>query len=146
MDGGLLSGKFMNMAKDVTSNLSGQAQGLLAKAAAGVKTFLPSSKQLYATKVVSAICEDRDSPETEGFLYLDPKIKVTRGQAAPRHRGPLREAVVFMIGGGNYTEYQNLQQYAQKQKEQGTKTNITYGCTELLNAEKFLEQLATLGA
>ena len=34
------------------------------KAAAGVKTFLPASKQLYATKVCAAVCEDRDAPET----------------------------------------------------------------------------------
>jgi len=133
-----LSGKFMN-------GLTSGAQGLLAKAAAGVKGSFGGSKQSHATKVVSAICEDRDSPETEEFLYLDPKIQVARGQAAPRHRGALREAVVFMIGGGNYTEYQNLQAYAQTQQEAGIAANVTYGCTELLNAEAMLEQLAKLG-
>ena len=31
----------------------------------------------------------------------------------PRHRTPFREAIVFMIGGGNYNEYLNLQAYAE---------------------------------
>jgi len=42
-----------------------------------------------------------------------------------------------MIGGGNYIEYQNLQDYA---KTRSTK-RIVYGCTELVNASQFLEQV-----
>ena len=30
----------------------------------------------------------------------------------PRKSTPFKEAIVFMVGGGNYTEYQNLQQMA----------------------------------
>jgi hypothetical protein len=47
---------------------------------------------------------------------------------------------VFVIGGGNYAEHQNLQDYAAHHS-----VNITYGSTEILNSERFLEQLRDLG-
>ena len=45
-----------------------------------------------------------------------------------------------MIGGGNYIEYQNLQDYAKTRSQIATK-RIVYGCTELVNASQFLEQV-----
>lgn len=45
-----------------------------------------------------------------------------------------------MIGGGNYIEYQNLQDYAKTRSTLPTK-RIVYGCTELVNASQFLEQV-----
>lgn len=45
-----------------------------------------------------------------------------------------------MIGGGNYIEYQNLQDYA-KTRSTGPTKRIVYGCTELVNASQFLEQV-----
>lgn len=32
--------------------------------------------------------------------------------SVPRNKAPSTEAVVFMVGGGNYIEYTNLQDYA----------------------------------
>lgn len=46
--------------------------------------------------------------------------------------------MVFMIGGGNYNEYQNLMAYA---KGQQPPRSVWYGCTELLSPEEFLQQL-----
>lgn len=45
-----------------------------------------------------------------------------------------------MIGGGNYIEYQNLQDYAKTRSTVATK-RIIYGCTEIVNASQFLEQV-----
>ncbi len=53
-----------------------------------------------------------------------------------------KEAIVFMIGGGNYLEYGGLQEFAQRQ--QPIKT-IIYGATDVLSGREFLEQLAVLG-
>ena len=50
----------------------------------------------------------------------------------------LGQAYVFMVGGGNYIEYQNLQDYCKRQ--QGAK-KITYGTSELMNAQQFLTQV-----
>lgn len=47
--------------------------------------------------------------EDESYLYLDPKLRERADPAAARARGPPREVIVFMIGGGCYSEYQNLQ-------------------------------------
>ena len=54
----------------------------------------------------------------------------------------LQESVVFVVGGGNYIEYQNLQDYA---KSKGGTKRITYGCSDLINAAAFVDQLSQLG-
>lgn len=58
----------------------------------------------------------------------------------PKSRAPFQDAYVFVVGGGNYVEYQNLQDYCTRQPLQN-KRNITYGTTELMNAAEFLAQV-----
>ncbi|KAG1692671.1 hypothetical protein DVH05_025149 [Phytophthora capsici] len=123
------------------SKFKGLAQGFLAQAAASFRNFLPENKKLHVTRVTDAICEMKPNTEDESFLYLDPKIKANG--VVPRQRTPFRQVMVFMIGGGNYNEYQNLLAYA---KGQQPPRSIWYGCTELLNPEAFLNQLSSIGA
>uniref|UniRef100_A0A667YU46 Sec1 family domain containing 1 n=1 Tax=Myripristis murdjan TaxID=586833 RepID=A0A667YU46_9TELE len=47
------------------------------------------------------------------------------------------QAIVFVVGGGNYIEYQNLVDYAKS--KQGKK--VLYGCSELFNAAQFIKQV-----
>uniref|UniRef100_A0A673CG34 Sec1 family domain-containing protein 1 n=1 Tax=Sphaeramia orbicularis TaxID=375764 RepID=A0A673CG34_9TELE len=47
------------------------------------------------------------------------------------------QAIVFVVGGGNYIEYQNLVDYAKS--KQGKK--VIYGCSELFNAAQFIKQV-----
>jgi len=54
---------------------------------------------------------------------------------------PFKEAIVFIVGGGNYVEYQNLQDYSKKQPSK----RIVYGSTQILSATQFLEQVNQLG-
>ena len=67
-------------------------------------------------------------------------------QAAPgrvsRGAGPAREAIVFMIGGGNYIEYDSLQAWAHRSQPP---RSIVYGSTDLPTGESFVRQLADLG-
>jgi len=63
-----------------------------------------------------------------------------RQTSIPRKNTPFKDAIVFIIGGGNYVEYQNLQDYAKKLPTK----KILYGSTELLNASQFLSQLSEL--
>lgn len=51
------------------------------------------------------------------------------------------DVMVFVIGGGNYVEYQNLVDYA---KNKGIQ-RMTYGCTEIVTPAQFVEQLQQLG-
>ncbi len=43
-------------------------------------------------------------------MYFDPKI-LRGGAEIPRAKNPFQEAVVFMVGGGNYIEYQVIRTY-----------------------------------
>lgn len=56
--------------------------------------------------------------------------------------GPYKEAIVFMIGGGNYLEYESLTTWAGRAIPP---KSIVYGATELLSGSQFAEQLAELG-
>lgn len=59
------------------------------------------------TKITEQLMECRTGGELDEFLYLDPKL-LKGGDVVPKNRAPFQDAVVFMVGGGNYIEYQNL--------------------------------------
>eukprot|EP01114_Cavostelium_apophysatum_P002585 TRINITY_DN12296_c0_g1_i1.p1 TRINITY_DN12296_c0_g1~~TRINITY_DN12296_c0_g1_i1.p1 ORF type:complete len:628 (+),score=163.71 TRINITY_DN12296_c0_g1_i1:113-1996(+) len=107
---------------------------------AGVKALLPTSKELYVTRIVDAIMEMKNDLGVENYLYFDPK-KMRQASVA-RKNSPFKDAWVFVIGGGNYVEFLNLQEYAKKTP--GKK--ILYGTTEMLNGSQFLHQLSDLAS
>src|SRR4051794_11555143 len=90
--------------------LGGSFENLLS----GVKNLLPSRKELMLTKIVTSIVNpSSDTAETDDFLYFDPKLSRNASVGnAPKNKVGFQEAIVFMVGGGNYVEYQNLQEYA----------------------------------
>ncbi|KAG0330614.1 Vesicle trafficking between the ER and Golgi [Podila horticola] len=123
-----------------SGGLGGGFENLLS----GVKNFLPSKKDLPMTRIIESIMEPGGGANetNEDFLYFDPKVSRASNAKMPRTRTPFQEAIVFVVGGGNYVEYQNLNEYAQRQT---IKKKITYGSTEVLNPKEFLQQLAALG-
>lgn len=48
------------------------------------------------------------------------------------------DVIVFVVGGGNYVEYQNIIDYS---KNRGGIQRITYGCTEMVNPLEFSRQV-----
>ncbi|KAJ2791114.1 Vesicle trafficking between the ER and Golgi [Coemansia guatemalensis] len=86
----------------------------------------------------------------EGFVHFDPR-QARRGNLAGSNANALRgahgsdgatqEAIVFMVGGGNYVEYQNLMEFAQRSTP---RKRIVYGSTDIVNPASFLAQLARL--
>jgi hypothetical protein len=68
-------------------------------------------KNLPVTRIVDELMELRGSQYTEDFRHLDPKQLRPGDAAQPRSRAPFQEAIVFVVGGGNYIEYQNLVDY-----------------------------------
>jgi sec1 family domain-containing protein 1 len=139
-----------------------QATGLLAKATDKViSSMLGRIHKTHATQVLENLCEFK--AEDESFLYLDPKVKgdvdVTKLRAAASsdgHRAPIHRAVVFVIGGGCYGEYQNLQLIASGGGGSGggdaiggggsgRRRQVAYGSTEIVNSATFLRQLGQLG-
>lgn len=102
--------------------------------------------------------ELKSSPETEDYRHFDPKqLRQTDGAQASKSRAPFHEAIVFVVGGGNYIEYQNLVDYAKVQntifcytiylrlfQSKGAQGNkrVIYGSTSLFNAKQFLKQVS----
>lgn len=81
------------------------------------------------------------APEFETFAVFDPKAPA--GRSGPeRAKGPFREAIVFMIGGGNYLEREVLSSWAARSQPA---RQIMYGATELLSGDEFAKQLGDLG-
>ncbi|KAL1506571.1 hypothetical protein ABEB36_005906 [Hypothenemus hampei] len=109
----------------------------------GVKNLVVKRHNLPVTKIVDHLMELKNSPEMEEYHYLDPKqLKVSE---IPKNRAAFQDAVVFVIGGGNYIEYQNLVDYAKAKTTAGSIKRITYGSSTLINAKQFLHQLSLLG-
>ncbi|KAK9164688.1 hypothetical protein Syun_005590 [Stephania yunnanensis] len=110
---------------------------------AGVRNLLSGDRQLALTRTVEALMEGRPDPEIESYLLFDPRApKSSSGTGSSHSKGPFKEAIVFMIGGGNYMEYGSLQELAQRQ--QPTR-NVIYGTTEVLTGAEFVDQLTLLG-
>lgn len=129
------------MLSSLMAKATTQATGLLAKATDKVASMLGKIHKHHATVVVENLCEMNPGSEDETYLYLDPKVKTDVDVLKLRTmtRAPVREVIAFMIGGGCYGEYQNLQMLANDRRK------ISYGSTELLDAGSFLSQLGQLG-
>ena len=80
----------------------------------GVKNLLPVRKELVISKIVGDIMSpppQNEPSKADDYLYFDPKM--SRNSRSPRqHKSSFQEAIVFVVGGGNYVEYQNLQEIA----------------------------------
>lgn len=110
---------------------------------AGVKNLLSSDRQLALTRTVEALMEGRPVPETETYHFFDPRSPKSSSNAVSNHlKGPFKEAIVFMIGGGNYVEYGGLQEFSSRQQPA---KHIIYGTTEVLTGIEFVDQLSILG-
>ncbi|ODV84637.1 hypothetical protein CANARDRAFT_29159 [[Candida] arabinofermentans NRRL YB-2248] len=147
------------------SNLSSKLMGLtegsskisegLGSLISGIKNLLPEKKNLPITNIVESIMSPVNANQesiklTDDYLYFDPNI--TRGShSKPPRRSSYNEGMVFVIGGGNYLEYSNLQDWCSGANESLGASGIAqkivcYGSTEITTANKFLEECAELGS
>ncbi|KAL6963614.1 Vesicle trafficking between the ER and Golgi [Sarracenia purpurea var. burkii] len=125
---------------DWAEKLYGQS---ISAVTAGVKNLLSSDHQLALTRTVEALMEGKPNPEIDSYLVFDPRApKSSSGTASGHLKGPFKEAIVFMVGGGNYVEYGSLQELAHHQQPV---KHVVYGTTEILTGSEFVEQLALLG-
>lgn len=74
----------------------------------------------------------------KNYQFFDPKKNETIEAT-----GEFGEAIVFVFGGGNFFEYQNLLDFNELPFMQGKR--IVYGSTSLLTGEEFLNELKQLG-
>ncbi|KAK2663396.1 hypothetical protein Ddye_001970 [Dipteronia dyeriana] len=125
---------------DWAEKLYGQS---ISAVTAGVKNLLASDRQLALTRTVEALVEGKPNPEIDSYLVFDPRApKSSSGGGSSHLKGPFKEAIVFMIGGGNYMEYGSLQEHAKRQQPI---KHVIYGTTEILTGVEFVDQLTLLG-
>lgn len=109
-----------------------------------VKNLLPTSKDLPVTKIVESIMDPSSSSSgsiTDDYLYYDPRV--TRGTLSrPPRKNTYDEAIIFVVGGGTYMEYGNLQDWVSRSN--GMK-KVAYGSTDICSPSSFLEELSILG-
>lgn len=125
---------------DWAEKLYGQS---ISAVTAGVKNLLSNDHQLALTRMVDALMEGKPNPEIDSYLIFDPRApKSTSGSSGSHLKGPFKEAIVFMVGGGNYVEYGSLQELVHRQQPA---KHVIYGTTEILTGGEFVEQLGLLG-
>ncbi|XP_064881852.1 sec1 family domain-containing protein 1-like isoform X2 [Oncorhynchus nerka] len=107
----------------------------------GVKHLVLKQHNLPVTRILDNLMEMKSNPETDDYRYFDPKMLRGSESSIPRNKNPFQEAIVFMVGGGNYVEYQNLVDYTKAKPGK----RVLYGCSELFNAGQFIKQLSSLG-
>ncbi|GME75868.1 unnamed protein product [[Candida] boidinii] len=116
----------------------------------GLRKLLPEKKQLPITNVIEAIMNPQEATQefinlTDDYLYFDPRM--TRGShSKPPRRQQFSESVVFVVGGGNYLEYQNLQEWSNSTNNNGNNKLVVYGSTSIITATEFLEECKELGS
>lgn len=69
------------------------------------------------------------------FTYHDPKVKPDAIENGPRNLMPFQDAIAFVVGGGNYIEYENLIEHLHGR-------GIVYGASALLGGAQFLESFS----
>mmetsp|Transcript_361 Transcript_361/g.578 ORF Transcript_361/g.578 Transcript_361/m.578 type:complete len:612 (+) Transcript_361:116-1951(+) len=112
----------------------------------GVRNLVPTDKSLPTTKLVERLMENKENKETARFLYFDPKLQSNGPISGSRRMTTaFTEGLVFVMGGGNYVEHQNLQDYAKRASTPQIKVSIAYGSTEIVSGPQFLSQLSALG-
>ncbi|KAI3405453.2 SLY1 [Candida oxycetoniae] len=134
----------------LSSKLYGLTEGKISEGissiASRIKNFIPEKKLLPITNIVEAIMDPQNSSAqsvqlTDDYLYFDPKSRGGGHSKQPK-RQSYEDSIVFVIGGGNYLEYQNLQE---RSHEPGKPTkNIIYGSTNILSSKEFLKECENL--
>jgi Sec1 family len=79
----------------------------------------------------------------DSFLMFDPKVQADSDSLTEERmrRMVFSDAVLFVVGGGNYVEYEDCLSTIQSDMGSGERRNLLYGTTQLLNAEQFIKQL-----
>ncbi|PPS15928.1 hypothetical protein GOBAR_AA04662 [Gossypium barbadense] len=114
----VLKGKANSASRNNIVDWAEKLYGLsISAVTAGVKNLLSSHRQLALTRTVEALMEGKPNPEIDSYLVFDPRApKSSSGTRSSHLKGPFKEAIVFMIGGGNYGEYGSLQDLVRHQQ------------------------------
>ena len=158
IDKSLAAVTFLRRMQSLSSPLSGMGGGgaganaaifssifnnAVAKATQMFAKFTP----YYVTRVVDNLAEGRSCAEASAFTYFDPRTARDAGMPDSAAGHKYSDVIVFVVGGGSYAEFFNLQELL-KGKASGANAlrSIMYGTSDLLSGGDFLDQLERLGA
>lgn len=118
-----------------------RATSLIAKAASFFTKFTP----YLITRIVHNLADGRGGNEDESYVYLDPK-QTGSVPTAPPPGQKYSEVIVFVLGGGCYSEYYNLQESLKEKagSSGGYPRHILYGCTDLVSGDEFIRQIESI--
>lgn len=146
----------MDGSNEVNSGLNSSyaaVLGTLSQVASNVHNLILADDKTFPTaRVVAALMEQRgDQQILDSYCTLDPKASRNSSVTASAAR-PFRDAIVFVVGPGNYIEYQNCQDHicSSARNDAGVKKlvpngkRVIYGATEICNGSQFLQQLHSL--
>ena len=143
-----LSSKLVGITSEGSSKLSEGLGSLIS----GIKKLMPEKSNLPITNITEAILTPSKANQasldmTDDYLYFDPSS--TRGaHSKPPRRSSYDEAMVFVVGGGNYLEYSNLQDWCNNintSAVEGQQRVVAYGSTNICSVNEFLEECSALG-
>lgn len=103
-----------------------------------VQNLITNDKILPITNLIDTLTECKRNSLEQQFDYYDPKISISN-ITNNRREIKFNDSILFIIGGGNYYEYCNIQQYATKSNKR-----ILYGSTDFINGNDLLDQINQL--
>lgn len=132
----------------VASKLFGLAEGRISEGfTTMMKKFKVNKNQMPITNIVESIMDPINSKNvalTDDYLFFDPRA--TRGTHSQRpKRQSYNESIVFVVGGGNYLEYSNLQEWVVLKNVTNNSKSIIYGSTDIITPNDFLKECQELG-
>ncbi|ELP87540.1 vacuolar protein sorting-associated protein, putative [Entamoeba invadens IP1] len=116
-----------NPARLSISKVVGTVIGTVAK-------LLPSDKKVPATLLVEAIANGKTL--NEDIATFDPEDSETEVQNKNEKSDDI---TVFVVGGGSYTEFSNISNYAKKSGKR-----IMYATTEMVSGDNLMQQISSL--
>lgn len=165
--GGAVLSSFLTSAQSRASSLIAKATSYFAK-----------STPFYVTRTADNLAEGRACAEDETFTYLDPRggsgsrgSSAADGPTGPGAGQKYSDVIVFVMGGGCYSEFHNLQELLGGEggrhgsagaaaaggkapgssgggaaaAQQRSLRSVMYGCTDMVSGDEFFEQLQLLG-
>jgi sec1 family domain-containing protein 1 len=138
--------------------LSGIMNSVVSRGYRGITSVAQNAKDLIVEKRKSLACasilnlfmNDRERASfgsttdnvLDGYLMFDPKLEAGAGQGDEKMRRMVfSDAVLFVVGGGNYVEFEDCMSTIRSIPGSAVKRNVLYGTTEVLNANQFIKQL-----
>ncbi|KAL7719343.1 Sec1 family protein [Entamoeba marina] len=118
--------------KKQDSSLAGMMSNMFGKV---VERLLPSDKNMAVTVLVDTMTECKNSQLEQEYNYYDPRTSI-ENVLDNRRTIQFKDSIVFVVGGGNYTEYHNIIQYSER-----TGKRILYGATEMIGGDDLLKQI-----